>query len=41
MSTKSTPIADVFSIGAIFYNLLFSRSLFPGRTFNDVLVQNR
>lgn len=41
MSTKSTPIADVFSIGAIFYHLLFGKSLFPGRTFNDVLVQNR
>lgn len=41
MSTKSTPIADVFSIGAIFYHLLFGKSLFPGRTFNEVLAQNR
>jgi serine/threonine protein kinase len=41
MSTKSTPIADVFSIGAIFYHLLFGKNLFPGRTFNDVLAQNR
>jgi hypothetical protein len=34
MSTKSHPIADVFSLGAIFYALLFNKSLFPGKNFN-------
>lgn len=41
MSTKSEPISDVFSVGLIFYILLMGRSVFPGRTYNDVLTQNR
>jgi serine/threonine protein kinase len=41
LTTKCQPIADVFSVGAIFYHLLFGRSLFPGKTFNEVLTQNR
>jgi serine/threonine protein kinase len=41
LTTKSQPISDVFSVGAIFYHMLFGKSLFPGKTFNEVLTQNR
>lgn len=41
MKTKSDPICDVFSVGLIFHILLMGRSIFPGKTYNDVLVQNR
>jgi serine/threonine protein kinase len=41
LKTKSDPICDVFSAGLIFHILLMGKSVFPGRTYNDVLVQNR
>ena len=41
MKTKSDPICDIFSVGLIFHILLFGKSIFPGKTYNDVLVQNR
>lgn len=41
MKTKSDPICDVFSAGLIFHILLLGKSIFPGKTYNDVLNQNR
>lgn len=41
MNTKSEPISDVFSAGIIFHYLLMGHSVFPGRKYNEVLVQNR
>jgi serine/threonine protein kinase len=41
MKTKSDPICDVFSVGLIFHILLMGKSIFPGKTYNDVLNQNR
>lgn len=41
MRTKSEPICDVFSVGLIFHILLLGKSIFPGKTYNDVLNQNR
>ena len=32
MSTKSHPISDVFSVGCIFYYIIFSKHLFMGKT---------
>lgn len=31
----------MFSAGLIFHILLFGKSIFPGKTYNDVLAQNR
>lgn len=41
MSTKYKPICDIFSLGLIFYLLLVGKSAFPGKTYNEVLSQNR
>ena len=41
MSTKYKPICDVYSLGLIFHILLFGRSPFNGKTYNQVLSQNR
>lgn len=41
LKTKSEPICDMFSAGLIFHILLFGKSIFPGKTYNDVLAQNR
>ena len=41
MSTKYKPICDIFSLGLIFYLLVMGKSAFPGRTYNEVLNQNR
>jgi len=41
MSTKSSPISDVFSAGLIFHLLLFKESIFPGKKYQEVLSQNR
>ena len=41
MSTKYKPICDIFSLGLIFYLLLTGKSAFPGKTYNEVLSQNR
>ena len=41
MSTKYKPICDVFSLGLIFYLLITGKSAFPGKTYNEVLQQNR
>jgi calcium-dependent protein kinase len=41
MKTKYDPICDIFSLGLIFHILLLGVSAFPGRTYNEVLAQNR
>lgn len=32
--------ADIFSLGAIFYNLMTGRALFPGKSVDEVLEKN-
>ena len=41
MTTKSDPISDIFSAGIIFHYLLFGCSIFEGKKYNEILVQNR
>ena len=41
MDTKYEPICDMFSLGLIFYLLLTGKSAFSGKTYNEVLEQNR
>ena len=41
LKLKSDPICDMFSAGLIFHIFLFSKSIFPGKNYNDVLAQNR
>lgn len=41
MKTKYEPICDLFSLGLIFHILLLGVSAFPGKTYNEVLAQNR
>jgi len=41
MKTKYDPICDIFSLGLIFHILLLGISAFPGKTYNEVLAQNR
>jgi calcium-dependent protein kinase len=41
MKAKYTPICDIFSLGLIFHILLFGRSIFKGKTYNEVLAENR
>jgi calcium-dependent protein kinase len=41
MSAKYEPICDMFSLGLIFHILLLGVSAFPGKTYNEVLAQNR
>ncbi len=41
MKTKYDPICDMFSLGLIFHILLLGVSAFPGKTYNEVLAQNR
>lgn len=41
LKAKCDPICDIFSLGIIFHILLLGRSPFPGKTYNEVLAQNR
>jgi serine/threonine protein kinase len=41
LKAKCDPICDVFSLGVILHILLLSKSPFPGKTYNEVLSQNR
>lgn len=41
MKTKYQPICDVFSLGLIFHLLLFGKSAFSGRNYDEVVSQNR
>jgi serine/threonine protein kinase len=39
--SKYKPICDIFSLGLIFHILLFGKSIFKGKTYNEVLAENR
>jgi calcium-dependent protein kinase len=41
MKAKYSPICDIFSLGLIFHLLLFGKSLFKGKTYNEILSENR
>lgn len=41
MSTKYDPICDIFSLGLIFHLLLLGKSIFVGKTYKEVLNENR
>lgn len=41
MKAKYKPICDIFSLGLIFHILLFGKSIFKGKTYNEVLAENR
>lgn len=41
MSTRSDPISDVFSAGLIFHYLLFGRSIFNGKKYQEILLENK
>jgi serine/threonine protein kinase len=41
MSTKSQPISDVFSVGCIFYYIIFSKHLFMGKNAQEIIAMNR
>jgi serine/threonine protein kinase len=41
MKTKYSPVCDIFSLGLIFHVLLFGKSVFKGKTYNEVLQENR
>jgi calcium-dependent protein kinase len=41
MTARYGPLCDMFSLGLIFHLLLLGRSVFKGRTYNDVLNENR
>lgn len=37
MKTKYSPVCDIFSLGLIFHLLLFGRSIFKGKSYDQVL----
>jgi calcium-dependent protein kinase len=41
MKAKYSPVCDIFSLGLIFHVLLFGRSVFKGKTYSEVLAENR
>jgi len=41
MSTRSDPISDVFSAGLIFHYLLFGQSIFNGKKYQEILLENK
>ena len=41
MKAKCDPICDLFSVGIIFHILLTGKSQLSGKTYNEVLAQNR
>jgi serine/threonine protein kinase len=41
MKAKYQPICDIFSLGLIFYMLLFGKSLFKSKNYNDLVKENR
>ena len=41
MKTKDSCACDIFSLGLIFHLLLFGKSVFKGKTYNEVLNENR
>ncbi len=41
MKAKYNSICDIFSLGLIFHIFVMGVSAFPGKTYNEVLSQNR
>ena len=41
LKAKYDPICDIYSLGLIFFILLFRKSPFPGKNQNEVLKENR
>ena len=41
MKAKYSTICDVFSLGLIFHLLVFGKSVFKGKTYSEVLQENR
>jgi len=41
MKARYKPICYIFSLGLIFHILLFGKSIFKGKTYNQVLAENR
>jgi len=41
LHTTYDPVCDMYSLGVIFHILLFGKSPFNGKTYNDILSQNR
>jgi len=41
MKAKYSSICDIFSLGLIFHLLLFGKSVFKGKTYSEVLAENR
>lgn len=41
MKTRYSLICDIFSLGLIFHLMVFGKSVFKGRTYNEVLAENR
>jgi calcium-dependent protein kinase len=41
MSTRYSTSCDIFSLGLVFHLLLFGKSLFKGKTYTEVLTENR
>lgn len=37
MKAKYQPICDIFSLGLIFYMLLFAKSLYKSKNYNDLV----
>lgn len=41
MKTKYSTVCDMFSLGLICHLLMFGKSIFKGKTYNEVLAENR
>ena len=41
MKAKYGSICDIFSLGLIFYMLLFNKSLFKSKNYNELVKENR
>jgi serine/threonine protein kinase len=41
MKAKYQPTCDIFSLGLIFHLLLFGQSVFKGKSYNEVLKENK
>jgi serine/threonine protein kinase len=41
LKAKCDPVCDIFSLGVICHVMFTGKSPFPGKTYNEVLAQNR
>jgi serine/threonine protein kinase len=41
MKAKYSSICDIFSLGLIFHYLLFGKSIFKAKSYNDLVKENR